>query len=188
MPLVSATGRLSAAEALGLVPTVARQEFGIRNRLAQLPGTAGWERSVAALAAPAGEVDVPDALARVVDAVLTRYAVQAHGSPTMLVHAATAPMAVANTLPSLATTLWRDSFDAAWSAVAAVAAAYLPTDVRMPRVAGRGPGAAQDVLDQAVAHGGEHVVKLADTALAAWTSSGDQGALDAVLTAIDLDA
>lgn len=188
VPLVPATGRLSAAEALGVVPTVARQEFGIRNRLAQLPGTAGWEHSVAALAAPADEADVPDALGRVVDAVLARYAVQAHGNPTMLVHAATAPMAVVNTLPSLATTLWRDSFHAAWSAVAAVAASYLPVDVRTPRAAGSGSGAAQDVLDQAVAHGGEHVIKLADTALAAWTSSGDQGALDAVLTAIDLGA
>jgi hypothetical protein len=184
VPLIPAAGTQAADAVVGTIPPVPHQQFGIRNRLAQLPDTAGWERTVASLAGPQQDRDVPAALAGLINAVLAHYAGRAHGNPTMLVHAATAPMAVANTLPSLPEPMWRPSFDAAWSASAAVLAAYAPRDSRPPRRA----STADDVLEQAIDHGGEHVIKLADTALQAYENSGDELALAAVLTAIDLDA
>ncbi len=183
-PVVCAAGSRDVASALETIPPVPRQEFGIRSRLAQLRETAGWHGAVSALAPPRDDADVPAALAALVDAVLARYAAVAHGNPTMLVHAATAPMAVANTVPSLPESMWRASFDAAWSATAAVLAAYVPRESRPFRR----PGSADDVLEQALRHGGEHVVKLADTALRARETSGDERALAAVLAAVDLDA
>jgi len=184
MPVLPATGTQFVEAVVEAIPPVPHQEFGIRNRLAQLPHTTGWERTVRSLAGPPQDGDVPAALADLINAVLARYASCGHGNPTMLVHAATAPMAVANTLPSLPEPMWRQSFDAAWSATAAVLAAYTPRDTRPPRRA----AAADDVLEQAVRHGGEHVIKLADTALKAYETSGDELALAAVLSAIDLDA
>ena len=77
-----------------------------------------------------------------------------------LVVAATAPMAVANALPSLPEPMWVQSFDAAWSAAAAVLAAYTPRTSRPFRRASR----VDEVLDEALRHAGEHVTKLADTA------------------------
>ena len=174
----------STAAAVRAVPRVPHQELGMRNRLAQLPGTAGWSEALSSLPGPRELADVPAALDDLIDAVLAHYATRGHGNATMLVHAATAPNAVAITLPSLPTTLWRASLAAAWWASAAVLAAYAPEDVRPSR----STTASDDVLAQALRHGGEHVIKLADTALRAFDRSGDERALAAVLTAIDLDA
>lgn len=184
VPVLPGTGARHADAAVAMIPRVPRQEFGIRNRLAQLPDTTGWTNAVASLAGPRESSEVPSALAGLVDAVLAHYATHGHGNPTMLVHAATAPNAVANTLQSLPESMWRQSFDAAWSASAAVLAAYSPRDIR-PAVRATTAG---DVLEQALNHGGEHVIKLADTALHAHDRSGDGLALAAVLTAIELDA
>jgi hypothetical protein len=184
VPIVSPSGAETVDVVVRALPRVPRQEFGIRNRLAQLRETTGWEVAVASLTRPAQSSDVPAALGDLIDGVLAHYATHGHGNPTMLVHAATAPMAVANTLPSLPEALWRQSFDAAWSASAAVLAAYAPNDTRPHR---RATDEA-DVLDQALNHAGEHVIKLADTALQAFHRSGEDEALAAVLTAIDLDA
>jgi len=184
VPVLSAIGSLNAASVVEMIPQVPHQEFGIRNRLAQLPDTEGWERVVSSLAPPRQDTDVPAALADLINAVLARYASRAHGNPTMLVHAATTPMAVANTLPSLPKSMWRPSFDAAWSATAAVLAAYAPAESRPFRRAVD----VDDVLEQALRHGGDFVIKLADTSLKAYGTSRDEVALAAVLTAIDLDA
>jgi hypothetical protein len=184
VPMLSATGARPVASAVEMIPPVPDQEFGIRNRLAQLPDTEGWEGSVRSLRGPEHDDDVPAALTELVNAVVAHYATRAHGNPTMLVHAATAPMAVANTLPSLPKQMWRPSFDAAWSASAAVLAAYAPRESRPFRTA----ASADDVLEQALRHGGEHVIKFADTALSIYETSHDERALAAVLTAVDLDA
>lgn len=184
VPVPPTTGTRAVDAAVAAVPPVARQEFGIRSRLAQLPADEGWGRAVSSLAGPQQDSDVPVALVDLVNAVLAHYATRAHGNPTMLVHAATAPMAVSNILPSLPETMWRSSFGPAWSATAAVLAAYTPRDRRPYRPA----GGVDDVLEEAIHHGGEHVIKLADTALRAHEGSGDDLALAAVLTAVDLDA
>jgi Questin oxidase-like len=184
VPVLATSGTRTVQAVLEVLPPVAHQEFGIRNRLAQLLDTPGWERATRSLAGPQRSSDVPSAIANLVDAVLARYAGWGHGNPTMLVHAATAPMAVANTLPSLPQSMWVPSFEAAWSASAAVLAAYLPRDSRPFRSASD----VDEVLEQAMRHGSEHVIKLADTAVRAHERSGDELALAAVLTAVDLDA
>lgn len=186
IPLVPAAGRRSATAAVRGVPRVLHQEFGIRNRIAQLAQTPGWAGAVASLSAPTTNEAVPAALDELVNTVLAHYATHAHGNPTMLVHAATAPNAVARTLPSLPPSLWQQSFDAAWSATAAVLAAYSPADERPRRTPE--PTCADEVLDQALQHAGEHVIKVADTALLAHERSSDSRALAAVATAIELDA
>ncbi|GGX28246.1 hypothetical protein GCM10010383_68490 [Streptomyces lomondensis] len=98
----------------------------------------------------------------------------------MLVHAATAPNAVLRTLPALPRELWAPSLHAAWTASAAVTAMYAPAEPVAPVPA---PGrTGQEVLELALAHGDEHVVKLTDTAL----DIGDERALAAALRAIEL--
>ena len=114
IPVVHSAGQRNASAAVAAVPQVAQQEFGIRSRIAQLPDTAGWVGAVASLSPPEADSAVPDALNELVDAVLVHYAPHAHGNPTMLVHAATAPNAVAATLPSLPQPLWRRSFETGW--------------------------------------------------------------------------
>ena len=184
VPLLPTTGTYDATGAIARVPRVADQTLGVRHRLAQLPQTADWEPAMRALGGPATADQVPGALDRLVSAVLARYATHAHGNPTMMVHAATAPNAVLNALPSLPTHLWHQSFAAAWAASGAVLAAYSPGDAR-PAPA---PGSADDVLERALRHGGEHVIKLTDTALRSHAVTGADDALSAVAVAIALDA
>jgi hypothetical protein len=132
--------------------------------------------------------DVPAALDDLVDMVVTSYPHIAHGNPTMLVHAATAPNAVARVLPALPTSLWPDSYAYAWTAAAAVLAAYLPSDAATSR---RGVPAQLDAGEAwvlAVRHGGEHVIKLADTALDVHGRTGDPDAVTAIWRAVELDA
>ena len=181
VPTIVPRGRTGAAEVLARLPTIASQTGGIRPRLAQLPDTAGFVETAESLA-PAGQV--PDALVGLIDAVVLGYAGWAPGSPTMLVHAATAPNAVLRTLPSLPASLWQQSFAAAWSASAAVVSAYRPaTD------AGAAPGPdVDDAFGATIDHGSEHMIKFADTALEVFGRTGDDKALAAIGQAIRLGA
>ena len=98
----------------------------------------------------------------------------------MLVHAATAPNAVLRTLDSLPRELWAPSLRAAWTASAAVTALYAPVEP----VAYTPPAllAPEEVLERALAHGDEHVIKFTDTAL----DFGDETALAAALRAVEI--
>ncbi len=185
VPIVRTVGSLGISEVLPTIPRIPRQESGIRTRLAQLDHTSGWLNRAGALAGPGHSEAVPQHLDAVVDAVLRHYVTRAHGNATMLVHAATAPNAVAMALPSLPPSLWRDSFDAVWSATAAVVAAYTPADPR-PRLTTDLTASA--ILDRAVDHGGEHVIKFTDTAVRAHERSDEPDALAAAMVAIELDA
>ncbi len=151
VPVLPGNGNQQTAAAVSRIPQVPHQEFGIRHRLAQLTNTPGWGDAVASLARPPESREVPAALNSLVDAVLAHYTRHGHGNATMLVHAATAPNAVANTLPSLPDSMWCRSFDAAWSASAAVLAAYSPKHSRRSPFTTATP---DDVLEQAVRHGG----------------------------------
>lgn len=165
----------SAAASLDAV-TAVEQDGGIRARLARIRELPDW---------PGGEHSAPVAarerLAELVRAATHRYATRAHGEPTMLVHAATAPNAVLRTLPALPAELWRPSLHAAWAASAAVTAAYTPAEGAVAPAADHlGP---EEVFARAVEHGDEHTVKFADTAL----DVGDAPALAAALRAVELN-
>ena len=144
-PSIRPVGTRSPSDLVALVPRVRCQEAGIRDRLAQLEATAGWADQVATLAAPAADEAIPAAIENIVDAVVAMYQRFARGNPTMLVHAATAPNAVAMTLSALPKQLWRSSFEATWSVSAAVIAAYAPVT---PHGAVPAAPTPEDVLEQ----------------------------------------
>jgi hypothetical protein len=177
------TGRLALQTALALVPQVPEQYGGIGHRLSQLPHLPGWADAQERVAAPASAAEARTWLVALVTAAVQRYATHAHGNPVMLVHAATAPNAVLRALPSLPAELWIPSAITAWSAAAAIHAAYAPS---AGRPAAPVALAAEDVFDSAVRHGDEHVIKLADTALDVYAWTGDPIALAASLRAVDL--
>ena len=141
---------------------VADQSGGIRPRLAQLEST----RATSHRRVTGAGTDVLRDLEALVDAVVLRYARWAHGNPTMLVHAATAPNAVLRTLPSLPVELWQPSYAAAWSASAAVIAAYRPSTDRDPDAAERRGRVRRNRRRGQRAHD-----KLADTALETSTAA-----------------
>jgi hypothetical protein len=164
----------SAAGSLDTVVPITEPRGGFPERLAAVRQLPRW----------AGDVTDPDTararLAELVRAATHRYATHGHGEETMLVHAATAPNAVLRVLGSLPRELWAPSLHAAWTASAAVTAMYATAEpVDHVPVPGRTAG---DVLERALAHGDEHVIKLTDTAL----DVGDEQALAAALRAIEL--
>lgn len=181
----SAHGSRAAAALIEGMPVIPDQRFGIRYRLRQLAETPGFGEAVGGLSRPTTAAQVPAALATLVDATVTAYPRIAHGHPTLLVHAATAPNAVLMALRGLPQTQWLRSFDAAWMATAAVVAAYRPSDLAPVTAATSG---AEDTWARAVADGGEHIVKFADTALGSWERTGDPAALAAIDTAMRLRA
>lgn len=153
------------------------QSGGIRERLGQLTAFPLWPRQ------PVADPDAARArLEELVRSATHRYAAYAHGSPVMLVHAATAPNAVLRTLPALPRDLWAPSLDAAWAAGAAVTAAYSPARPADCPAAPDGP-APEEIFARAAAHGDDHTIKFTDTAL----DVGDPAALSAALRSIELN-
>ncbi|MFE7581118.1 questin oxidase family protein [Streptomyces gardneri] len=172
-PLARLAVAPSAAAALDAVPPVPEQDGGIRPRLDQLTAFPQWG------AAP--DPDTAKALlTELVAAATHRYATHGHGEPVMLVHAATAPNAVLRALPALPRELWAPSLAAAWTAAAAVTAAYTP---RESAAYERTALSAEEVFARAAAHGDDHTIKFTDTAL----DVGDPLALAAAVRSIELN-
>lgn len=136
-----------------------------------------------------GGLPVPARLADLVAAATLRYLDHGHGQPVLLVHTATAPNAVLHTLPALPRELWAPSLAAIWTTTAAIYSAYAPPE-GAPRPAlpapPSGSGAVAEVLDRAVAHADEHVIKFTDTAAEVYTRTGHPDALAAALRAAGL--
>jgi hypothetical protein len=186
-PRQDAASVLTPAAALATVPRIGDQSGGIRDRLARLDGLTGWQ---AALSAPTVQeaAQARTWLTGLVDAAVITYLDHAHGNPTMLVHAATAPTAVLRVLPALDEDLWALSAAAAWDATAALVAIYAPAEPAPPQTRPApptGPGAVEEVFARAVVHGDEHVIKFVDTAADVHARTGDPAALAAGLRAID---
>jgi hypothetical protein len=141
---VPPSGALSPADALAGLPSAGAGEGGVAQRLARLPGTPGYTSGLAALRAPIAPSDASGLLADLVAAGVRQYLRHGAAGPVLLVHAATAPNAIFHTLPALPPELWIRSFRAAWSATAAISAAYrLPA----PPAAGAGAPAPPSVAD-----------------------------------------
>lgn len=159
---------------------------GIRARLAHLGRDSKWLQSLGALAATEHVEQIPVQLDQLVDAAVSRYATWGHANPVMLVHAATAPRAVALVLPSLPDHLWSASYDAAWAVTAAVAAAYRPS---RPAASGttRADSSPEEVAEQAVVLGDEHAVKFTEVAIESH-QRGNQAALSSAMHAVTLIA
>ncbi|MFD3455048.1 questin oxidase family protein [Streptomyces sp. NPDC058691] len=169
-----AAGADTADAALDAVPPLTERTGGFPDRLARVTAVPAWADGV---------TDPQTArrrLAELVRAATHRYATHGHGEETMLVHAATAPNAVLRTLPALPESLWLPSLRAAWVASAAVTAMYAP-DTAVPW-SPPGDIAPEEIVQRALAHGDEHVIKLTDTAL----DVGDERALAAALRCVEL--
>ena len=175
------TGRLDPFAALDAVTRIPSQQGNLAARFGQLAEGPGWRSSVARLHPASGPDQVPARLTDLVTAATLRYLSHGHGQPVLLVHTATAPNAVLHALPALPADQWVPSLNAAWATTAAIFAAYAPPERAAPRSAppAAGRGAVADLLDRAVAHGDEHVIKFADTAAEVYTRTGDVDALAA---------
>ena len=169
-----------AGEALRAVPLVADQSQGINHRLAQISRIPAWADAV-----PGEPEAVRERLASLVRAAVDHYATHAHGNPVMLVHAATAPNAVLRTLPALPRELWGASLGAAWAASAGVVAAYAPPQGPLAPVETGGIGP-EEMFARAAAHGDEHAIKLADTALDVVRAEPEGLGLSAAARAVEL--
>ena len=177
-------GSLEAAPALATVPRIPHQQGTVADRFGQLTGLADWPTSLAALRAPASPEDARARLTGLVDAATAGYLAHGHASPVLLAHTATAPNAVLHCLPALPPGLWAPSLSAVWAASAAIVAAYAPAQPA-PRTTlptgPAGPAAAETVLDGAISHGDEHVIKFTDTAAEVYQRTGNPDALAAAL-------
>ncbi|MFP3991797.1 questin oxidase family protein [Streptomyces sp. E11-3] len=165
-----------AAAALEAVEAIPEQRPGIWNRFAQLSAFPDWS-AVATTDPDAAR----DALQELVTAAVHRYATHGHGEPVMLVHSATAPNAVLRTLPALPRELWPASLAAAWTAAAAVTAAYRPAEGVAYSPAGASL-TADEIFEAAAAHGDDHAIKFTDTAV----DVADTTALTAARRSVEL--
>jgi hypothetical protein len=178
------SGRLDPSTALDAVPRIPDQSGTVANRFGQFGELSGWPGSVAALRPPADPDDAQALLTDLVTAATLRFLTHGHGNPVLLVHTATAPNAVLHTLPVLPRELWVPSVSAIWVVTAAIFSAYAPGE-GAPRSSlpapPAGPDAAAEVLDRAVVHADEHVIKFADTAAEVHARTGHPDALAAAV-------
>jgi hypothetical protein len=183
------SGALGPAEALAGVPRLGEQTGVIAHRLGRLNDVTGWPKAQAALRAPVDDDDVIALLQDLVEAATIRYLTHGHGSPVLLVHAATAPNAVLHILPSLPRRLWAPSLAAVWSASAAIISAYEPTYAVPRKELPRAPTAEDpvaDVVQRCAEHGDEHVIKFTDTASEVYERTGNPDALAAAVRIFEL--
>lgn len=167
------SGTAAPREALDGVPII-NSSGGVRTRLADLSQSPAWPPSVAGLEPLTAPEQVPAGLDALVDAAVERYPHWAHGSPIMLVHAATAPRAAALALPSLPRELWLPTYTTAWAVTAAISGAYRPTAPPPPlKTAISTP---EQLVERAADTGDEHAIKFAEVAL----ESHHRGRLEAL--------
>jgi hypothetical protein len=182
-------GSLDAGEAFRGLPRIGDQHGSVAGRFGQLAELPSWPVSLTALRPPADPDDARDRLADLVDAAAAGYLGYGHTSPVLLVHTATAPNAVLHTLPALPREMWADSLTAAWAACAAITVAYAPGEAP-PReelpAAPTGDDLAAEMVDRAVAHGDEHVIKFTDTAVESYQRTGNPDTLAACVRAAEL--
>jgi hypothetical protein len=92
------------------------------------------------------------------------YVANASHAPIALVHAVTAPAAVRGMLPLLSPDQQRAALAYAWQAVAGLIATSAPAGLA-PLPNASPPSTKAEIIDQAVASGNEHAIKLTEAAL-----------------------
>ena len=182
-------GSLDAGAAFRGLPRIGSQHGPVAGRFAQLAELPSWPVSLTALRPPADPDDARDRLAGLVDAAAAGYLGYGHTSPVLLVHTATAPNAVLHTLPALPRELWADSLTAAWAACAAITVTFAPGQPPPREQLPTAPTAddpVTEMVDRAVAHGDEHVIKFTDTAVESFQRTGNPDTLAACVRAAEL--
>jgi len=186
--VVAPAGTLTPQQALPAVTRLQDQSGFIAHRLDRLERSPGWAASLRALEPARSAEEVPAQLESLVDAAAEAYLGLGHGSPVLLVHAATAPNAVRHVLPVLPTEQWLPSLAAAWAAVVAIVAMYAPArPAPHAEIVRRYPELTrEDALQRAAEHGDEHVLKFADAAVESYDRTGSPDLLAATLHAGEL--
>lgn len=156
---------------------------GIRTRLASLADDATWPAVLGAGAPAADPRAVPAALDALIDAAVTRYGRWGQAAPVMLVHAATAPRAVALVLPSLPQQLWPAAYQAAWAVTATIATIYRPSPP--VAVADEQVTTIDEIIERAVTSGDEHAIKFTEVAIESHRR-GNTSALASAASAVPL--
>lgn len=177
-------GELDPAAALDRVPRVPDQRGPVAHRFGQFAGMPDWPKALGALRAPKDQADVLTMLTMLVHAATVLYLRHGQASPVLLVHMATAPNVVRHTLPALPPDMWAPSLTAVWAAVGAIVSTFAPTEPA--DVAVSAVGTTDELLERAVAHGDEHVIKFTDTAVESYEDTGDPRTLIAAARAIQL--
>jgi hypothetical protein len=163
------------------VPRVPDQRFGIRHRLAQLADLSQWPEAAGAVPA-AGTGTAATRLAAVVTAAAERHGSHGYANPVKLVHAVTAPNAVMRILPVLPEMMWPASLAAAWTATAAVTAAYAPAEPRpLPP---RPELTIAELADRTATVGDPHAIKYADAVADVLAARRDPVLLAAALRSV----
>lgn len=181
--VVAPAGTLTPQQALAAVTRLQDQSGFIAHRLDRLERSPGWTASLRALEPATSAEEVPARLDSLVDTAAAAYLGLGHGSPVLLVHAATAPNAVRHVLPVLPTEQWLPSLAAAWAAVVAIIAMYAPArPAPCAEIVRRYPELTrEDALQRAAEHGDEHVLKFADAAVESYDRTGAPDLLAATL-------
>jgi hypothetical protein len=155
---------LPPGPALDAMPSLdADPDAGIRARIAQVAGAAGWPTALHAVAPGTDHKRFVD---QVTVEALRRFPHHAAGDAVMLVHSVTAPAAIALAMPSLDPAEHEGSAWTAWAAAATISAAYrlrTPVEPHIGRDAGQ--RSAAELQQLAVEHGDAHVIKLAEAAM-----------------------
>jgi len=95
---------------------------------------------------------------------VTRYQQWGHGSPVMLVHAATAPRAASLVLAALPQRLWTPTYEVAWAVTAAITTMYRPSTPPPPVPGEELATSPAQVTERAVASRDEHAIKFVEVA------------------------
>jgi hypothetical protein len=169
--------QLDPGAAIDALPRIDPAQGSAATRIGRVAELPDWPDAVAAFRPAATPEEAQTRLSELVDATTVRYLGYGHRSPVLLVHTATAPNAVLHTLPALPTDLWVPSLTAIWAVTAAIVSGYAaPGELSTVDIT---TGSEEDVLDQAVAHGDEHVIKFSDTAAEVYARTGNENALAA---------
>lgn len=154
-----------------LDPAAPSEGPGIVGRFVPLAGLSGLPQALDRWHAPA---DADRALDRLIGAS-SRVLAARDDAPIAFCHAVTAPAAVRLVLPLLPPALRTDSIAATWQVVGGIVAAYAaprldaessePDHDELPK--------APDLVDAAIHHGDEHVIKLTEAALREHARTGD---------------
>lgn len=175
---------VSPDRALASVPAVdADPEDGIRIRLTALATCQQWPAALQAVASAGDPAALVEAIAT---AALRQFPAHAAGDAVMLVHSVTAPAAISLVLPSLRPDVHAATAEAAWAAAASVTALYrlrTPTPARSQVVPS--DEEPDDLARRAVAHGDEHVLKLAEAAFRSQDHRAASAAVGEALTLIE---
>ncbi|MFF0269910.1 hypothetical protein [Kribbella sp. NPDC004536] len=164
-------GPQDALSALRLVPHAPDDATPLgRGMMGHLLLTGGTSGFLAALDSYGNREDINSALSRLT-AAGANILLERMDLPVVFAHLVTAPSAIRFVLPHLSAELHHQTLVEIWKVMAGITASF--GQPRLPRVSTVDADWSDDLIDSAVEHGDEHVVKLADAGLREYSLNPD---------------